>query len=122
MKDKRELESGQIVLLEVSKRQKKAGPGANCPFWGFKKTKESRTRGKLSFWGLQKDKRELESEQIVHLEVSKRQKKVSKRQKKAGTRANCLFGGLKKTKENARATSWSFPGPGKKNKKQTAPF
>ncbi|KYC63845.1 hypothetical protein B4098_3422 [Heyndrickxia coagulans] len=75
-KDKRELESGQIVLLEVSKRQKKAGPGANCPFWGFKKTKESRTRGKLSFWGLQKDKRELESEQIVHLEVSKRQKRT----------------------------------------------
>ncbi|WP_431521935.1 hypothetical protein [Heyndrickxia faecalis] len=65
---------------------------------GFKKTKESRTRGKLSFWGVQKDKRELESEQTVLLEVSKRQKR------------------------NARATSCLSPGPGKKNKKQTAPF
>ncbi|KWZ76494.1 hypothetical protein HMPREF3213_03744, partial [Heyndrickxia coagulans] len=40
MKDKRELESEQIVLLGDSKRQKKAGPGVNCPFGGFKKTKE----------------------------------------------------------------------------------
>jgi len=101
MKDKRELESEQIVLLGDSKRQKKAGPGVNCPFGGFKKTKESRTRGKLSFWGLQKDKRELESEQIVHLEVSKRQKKV-------GPEANCPFGGLKKTKESRTRGKLSF--------------
>ncbi|RGR83271.1 hypothetical protein DWY22_10270 [Heyndrickxia coagulans] len=40
----------QIVLLESSKRQKRAGPRANCPFGGFKKTKESRTKSKLSFW------------------------------------------------------------------------
>ncbi|APB38170.1 hypothetical protein UZ35_11055 [Heyndrickxia coagulans] len=84
--------------MKVSKRQKRAGIRANCPFGGFKKTKESRTRGKLSFWGVQKDKRELESEQTVLLEVSKRQKR------------------------NARATSCLSPGPGKKNKKQTAPF
>jgi len=40
MKDKRELESEQTVLLEVSKRQKRVGPEANCPFGGLKKTKE----------------------------------------------------------------------------------
>ncbi|MGG3764832.1 hypothetical protein ABET04_12565, partial [Heyndrickxia coagulans] len=33
------------------------GPRANCPFGGFKKTKESRTGSKLSFWRAQKGKR-----------------------------------------------------------------
>ncbi|WP_234969517.1 hypothetical protein [Heyndrickxia coagulans] len=97
-KDKRNPDQGQIVLLGGSKRQKKAGPLANCSFGGLKKTKESWNPGKLSFWRSQKDKRELESEQTVLLEVLKRQKR------------------------NARATSCPSPGPGKKNKKQTAPF
>nr|WP_017554096.1 hypothetical protein [Heyndrickxia coagulans] len=101
MKEKRELESEQIVLLGDSKRQKKAGPGVNCPFGGLKKTKESWDPGKLSFWGIQKDKRELESEQIVLLEVSKRQKK-------AGPGANCPFEGLKKTKESWDPYKLSF--------------
>ncbi|KWZ85231.1 hypothetical protein HMPREF3213_00525 [Heyndrickxia coagulans] len=79
--------------MESSKRQKRAGPGANCLFEGPKKTKESRTRSKLSFWRVQKDKRELDQEQIVLLEGSKRQKK-------AVPGANCPFGGLKKAKES----------------------
>ncbi|MGG3753354.1 hypothetical protein ABES29_10240, partial [Heyndrickxia coagulans] len=40
-KDKREPDQEQIVLLEGSKRQKKAGPRANCLFEWLKKTKES---------------------------------------------------------------------------------
>jgi len=92
-KDKRELDQEQIVLLESSKRQKRVGSGANCPFGGLKKTKESRIRGELSFWRAQKDKRELDQEQIVLLESSKRQKR-------AGPRENCPFGGLKKAKES----------------------
>ncbi|MGG3773056.1 hypothetical protein ABES76_08760, partial [Heyndrickxia faecalis] len=57
-KDKRELESGRTVLLDASKRQKRARPGANCPFEGFKKTKGSWNPVELSFWMPQKDKRE----------------------------------------------------------------
>ncbi|AJO24468.1 hypothetical protein SB48_HM08orf05838 [Heyndrickxia coagulans] len=79
--------------MKGSKRQKKAGPRANCLFEGPKKTKESRTRSKLSFWRVQKDKRKPYREQIVFLESSKRQKRV-------GPRANCPFGGLKKAKES----------------------
>ncbi|WP_160299647.1 hypothetical protein [Heyndrickxia coagulans] len=48
-KDKREPDPGPIVLLEASKRQKKAGIRSNCPFGGFKKTKESRNPVELSF-------------------------------------------------------------------------
>ncbi len=92
-KDKRKPDQEQIVLLKGSKRQKRAGPGANCLFGGFKKTKESRTKSKLSFWRVQKDKREPYQEQIVFLESSKRQKR-------AVPGANCPFGGLKKAKES----------------------
>jgi len=92
-KDKRDLDQEQIVFLESSKRQKRVGSGANCPFGGLKKTKESRTKSKLSFWRAQKDKRESDREQIVFLESSKRQKR-------AVPGANCLFGELKKTKES----------------------
>ncbi|KGB30380.1 hypothetical protein UZ35_10375 [Heyndrickxia coagulans] len=63
--------------MKGPKRQKKAGPGANCLFGEFKKTKESRTGSKLSFWRAQKDKRESDQEQIVLLEGSKRQKKAN---------------------------------------------
>ncbi|WP_237342403.1 hypothetical protein [Heyndrickxia coagulans] len=100
-KDKREPDQEQIVLLEGSKRQKRAGPRANCPFGELKKTKESRTKSKLSFWRVQKDKRKPDQEQIVLLEGSKRQKR-------AGPRANCLFGELKKTKESRTGSKLSF--------------
>ncbi|WP_342475437.1 hypothetical protein NST70_15325 [Weizmannia sp. FSL K6-0777] len=100
-KDKRELESGRTVLLEGSKGQKKAGIQSNCPFGCLKKTKESQTRGQLSFWRVQKDKRELESGRTVLLEGSKRQKGT-------GIRANCLFGGFKKTKESWNPVELSF--------------
>ncbi|MED4322517.1 hypothetical protein P9232_13840 [Weizmannia sp. CD-2023] len=46
---KREPKSERIVLLGGSKRQKRARPGANCPFGGFKKTKESWNPVELSF-------------------------------------------------------------------------
>ncbi|AJH77364.1 hypothetical protein BF29_2836 [Heyndrickxia coagulans DSM 1 = ATCC 7050] len=100
-KDKREPYREQIVLLESSKRQKKAGPGANCPFGELKKTKESRIRGELSFWRAQKDKRKPDQEQIVFL-------KGSKRKKRAVPGANCLFGELKKTKESRTKSKLSF--------------
>jgi hypothetical protein len=100
-KDKREPDQEQIVLLESSKRQKRAGPGANCPFGELKKTKESRIRGELSFWRAQKDKRKPDQEQIVFLESSKRQKR-------SGPGANCLFGELKKTKESRIRGELSF--------------
>ncbi|MED4966479.1 hypothetical protein P9759_05790, partial [Heyndrickxia coagulans] len=87
--------------MEGSKRQKKAGLGANCLFEGFKKTKESRTGSKLSFWRALKDKRKPDQEQIVLLEGSKRQKK-------AGPRANCPFGELKKTKESRTKSKLSL--------------
>jgi hypothetical protein len=38
-KDKSSLGSGQNVLLEVSKGQKRPGQRSKCPFGGFKKTK-----------------------------------------------------------------------------------
>ncbi|APB38195.1 hypothetical protein BIZ35_16450 [Heyndrickxia coagulans] len=100
-KDKREPDQEQIVFLESSKRQKRAGPRANCPFGELKKTKESRTKSKLSFWRVQKDKREPDQEQIVFLESSKRQKK-------AVPGANCPFGGFKKTKESRTKSKLSF--------------
>ncbi|WP_019720341.1 hypothetical protein, partial [Heyndrickxia coagulans] len=74
---------------------------ANCPFGELKKTKESRTKSKLSLWRVQKDKRKPDQEQIVLL-------KGSKRQKKAGPRANCLFEGPKKTKESRTRSKLSF--------------
>ncbi|AEP00109.1 hypothetical protein [Heyndrickxia coagulans] len=92
-KDKRKPDQEQIVFLNGSKRQKRAVPGANCPFGGLKKTKESRIRGELSFWRVQKDKRKPDQEQIVFLNGSKRQKR-------AGSGANCPFGEFKKTKES----------------------
>ncbi|MDR4225019.1 hypothetical protein FO478_11460 [Heyndrickxia coagulans DSM 1 = ATCC 7050] len=101
LKDKREPYREQIVLLEGSKRQKKAGPRANCLFEWLKKTKESRIRGELSFWRAQKDKRKPDQEQIVFLNGSKRQKRV-------GSGANCPFGGLKKTKESRTKSKLSF--------------
>ncbi|MGG3707113.1 hypothetical protein ABES27_01520, partial [Heyndrickxia coagulans] len=100
-KDKRESDQGRIVLLEGSKRQKRAGPRANCPFGELKKTKESRIRGELSFWRAQKDKRKPDQEQIVLL-------KGSKRQKRAVPGANCPFGELKKTKESRTKSKLSF--------------
>nr|WP_017554163.1 hypothetical protein [Heyndrickxia coagulans] len=100
-KDKRKPDQEQIVLLESSKRQKRAVPGANCPFGELKKTKESRIRGELSFWRVQKDKRKPDQEQIVFLNGSKRQKR-------AVPGANCPFGGLKKTKESRIGGELSF--------------
>ncbi|MED4346034.1 hypothetical protein P9224_12480, partial [Heyndrickxia coagulans] len=100
-KDKRKPYREQIVLLEGSKRQKRAGPRANCPFEELKKTKESRTGSKLSFWRVQKDKRKPDQEQIVFLNGSKRQKR-------SGPGANCLFGELKKTKESRTKSKLSF--------------
>ncbi|MEZ0118486.1 hypothetical protein ABEV36_00930 [Heyndrickxia faecalis] len=100
-KDKRKPDPGQFVLLEVSKRQKRPGPGANCLFGEFKKTKESCNPSELSFWRVQKDKRELESGRIVFLGASKRQKK-------AVIRANCPFGGFKKTKGSWNPVELSF--------------
>ncbi|KWZ76568.1 hypothetical protein HMPREF3213_03743, partial [Heyndrickxia coagulans] len=102
-KDKRKPDPGQIVLLKVSKRQKRAGIRTNCPFEGLKKTKESWNPGKLSFWRFQKDKRKPDPGQIVLLGGSKRQKR-------AGIRANCSFGGLKTTKEERTRNELSFPG------------
>ncbi|MGG3774315.1 hypothetical protein ABES76_15425, partial [Heyndrickxia faecalis] len=100
-KDKRAPDPGPIVLLEGSKRQKRAGIRSNCPFGGFKKTKGNWNPGELSFWGLQKDKRELESGRTVFLEGSKRQKGT-------GIRSNCPFECLKKTKESQTWGQLSF--------------
>ncbi|MGG3963756.1 hypothetical protein [Heyndrickxia faecalis] len=124
---KRESESERIVLLEASKRQNRPGPGANCLFGefkktkescnpveflfgGFKKTKESQTRGNLSFWRSQKDKRDPDREQTVFLESSKRQKR-------AVIRVNCPFGGFKKTKGNWNPVELSFWGLQKDKRK-----
>jgi hypothetical protein len=87
-KDKREPDPGPIVLLEGSKRQKRAGIRSNCPFREFKKTKESRTSVELSFWRLQKDKRKPDPGQFVLLEGLKRQKR-------AGPEANPFKGSNK---------------------------
>ncbi|MGG3680438.1 hypothetical protein ABET17_11645, partial [Heyndrickxia faecalis] len=81
---KRESESERIVLLESSKRQKRAGIRSNCPFEGFKRTKEK-----------------LEFSRTVLLEGSKGQKK-------AGIQSNCSFGCLKKTKESQTRGQLSF--------------
>jgi hypothetical protein len=93
-KDKRELESGRTVFLEGSKRQ----------------PKESCNPSELSFWRVQKDKRELESGRIVFLGASKRQKK-------AVIRANCPFGGFKKTKGSWNPVELSFWGLQKDKRK-----
>ncbi|MED4899589.1 hypothetical protein P9687_00005, partial [Weizmannia sp. CD-2023] len=83
-KDKRELESGRIVLLKGSKGQKKS--------WNSVE---------LSFWRVQKDKRKLEFSRTVLLDASKRQKR-------ARPGANCPFGGFKKTKESWNPVELSF--------------
>ncbi|UZH05666.1 hypothetical protein [Heyndrickxia coagulans] len=51
---------GKLIFEGFKKKTKKRVEiRANCPFGGFKKTKESWNPVELSFWRLQKDKREL---------------------------------------------------------------
>lgn len=98
---KRESKSERIVLLGGSKRQKRAGIRSNCPFGGFKKTKESCNLSELSFWRSQKDKIAPDQEKTVFLESSKRQKR-------AGPVSNCPFEDFKKTKESQTRGNLSF--------------